>query len=235
VPLFDTGGTKYQWSPAYGLDNPTSWNPTATPGSSQSYTVIAQLASCIPDTDYVSLTIYQLPTVYAGADQRLLAGSVAQLDATGTLIAKYAWSPSGDLSCSTCASPLASMSVTTTFIVDVLSDYGCHAQDSVTILLYCDNSQIFIPNSFTPNGDGKNDVFYPRGKGVKNIKTFRIYNRWGELMYQNDNIGANDAGLGWDGSFKGGAPRPDVYVYLLEADCSTGEPISIKGDVTIIR
>ena len=235
VPLFDTGGTKYQWLPPIGLDNANVYDPVATPASSITYTVIAQLAGCIPDTDYVSLTIYPLPTVDAGPDQRLLAGSIAQLDATGTLIYKYSWSPTETLSCDSCANPIASMSVTTTYKVDVITTDGCTATDSVTITLYCDNSQIFIPNSFTPNGDGQNDIFYPRGKGVKNIKTFRIYNRWGELLYERDNIEANDASVGWDGTYKGGSPRPDVYVYLLEADCSTGQPISIKGDVTIIR
>lgn len=235
VPMFDTGGTKYTWIPALGLDNPHSSNPLAVPPSTQTYTVIAQLASCIPDTDYVTLTIWQLPTVDAGVDQRLLAGTPAQLSATGTLIDKYFWSPSGTLSCNTCANPVATMDVTTSYKVDVLSNQGCPASDSVTIFLYCDNSQIFIPNSFTPNGDGQNDIFYPRGKGVKNIKTFRIYNRWGELVFQHDDIEANDPTVGWDGSYKGDVPRPDVYVYLLEADCSTGEPIKIKGDITIIR
>lgn len=235
IALFDTGGTKYKWMPDFGLSSTTIFNPIATPASTVTYTVIAQIGSCIPDTDYVSLTIFQLPTVDAGPDQRLLAGSIAQLTSSGTLIASYAWSPSESLSCSDCANPVASMSVTTTYKVDVLSDHGCTATDSVRIVLYCDNSQIFIPNSFSPNGDGQNDVFYPRGKGVSNIKTFRVYNRWGELMYEQNNLDANDAAKGWDGSYKGGAPKPDVYVYLLEADCSTGEPISIKGDVTIIR
>ena len=123
----------------------------------------------------------------------------------------------------------------TTFTVDVLSDHGCKASDSVTILLYCDNSQVFIPNAFTPNGDGENDVFYPRGIGVKMIKTFRIYNRWGELLFERANITLNDASNAWDGSYKGGDPKPDVYVYIMEALCYTGEDITIKGDVTIIR
>lgn len=94
---------------------------------------------------------------------------------------------------------------------------------------------VFIPNSFTPNGDGKNDVFYPRGQGLKVIKTFRIYNRWGELLFEKDNFNLNDEQYGWDGSYKGDIPKPDVYVYLIEAVCYTGDDVFIKGDVTIIR
>ena len=127
------------------------------------------------------------------------------------------------------------MSVTTTYVVDVTSDHGCKNSDSVTIHLYCNTNQVFIPNSFTPNGDGQNDVFYPRGTGITMIKSFRIYNRWGELIFERDNIAINDASNAWDGSYGTSTPRPDVYVYVIDAICETGEPVFIKGDVTIIK
>jgi gliding motility-associated-like protein len=127
------------------------------------------------------------------------------------------------------------MSVTTTYVVTVADSFGCPASDSVTIHLFCDNNQLFLPNCFTPNGDGKDDVFYPRGKGVSIVKSFRIYNRWGELLFERDNINVNDASNAWDGSYNGGTPRPDVYVYVVDALCENGQPISVKGDVTIIR
>jgi gliding motility-associated-like protein len=127
------------------------------------------------------------------------------------------------------------MSVTTTYFVSVASDFGCPAGDSVTIHIFCDRSQLFIPNTFTPNGDGQNDVFYPRGSGVQTIKYMRIYNRWGELLFERQNFDVNDANAAWDGSFRGNKAKPDVYVYIIDAICETGEPINIKGDVTIIR
>ncbi len=235
VPLFDTGGTKYTWIPAAGLNNSTIANPIATPSVTTQYMVIAQLGSCIPDTNYVTVTVHQLPTVDAGPDQRLLAGSHAQIVATGTLISNYSWSPSSTLSCDSCYNPVASNMSTTTYTVTVTSDFGCKTSDSVTIFLFCDQSQIFIPNTFTPNGDGENDVFYPRGAGVSKIKAFRIYNRWGELLFERTNMGINDVSNAWDGTFNGGPARPDVYVYLIDAQCDTGEPLFIKGDVTIIK
>ncbi len=235
VQLYDSGGHKYLWLPGTGLNNNKISNPIATPPYTVIYMAIAQLGSCIPDTNYVTVIIYPLPTVDAGPDQKLLAGSTAQLQATGTDIMTYEWSPSETLSCTTCYNPVASMTMMTTYWVDVTSDHGCKAKDSVKILLYCDNSQVFIPNAFTPNGDGENDVFYPRGMGLKAIKTFRIYNRWGELLFERAGIKLNDAQNAWDGSYKGGDPKPDVYVYIMEAVCYTGEDITIKGDVTIIR
>jgi len=235
VTLFDSGGTKYTWIPNYGLDNNHSPTPVATPPYTTKYMAIAQLAGCIPDTNYVTVVIYPLPTVDAGPDQRLVAGSTANLNAKAHLATHYEWDNANTLTCDTCASTVASMTMTTTYAVTVTSEHGCKNSDSLTIKLYCGKSQIFMPNSFTPNGDGQNDLFYPRGTGVSIVKSFRIYNRWGELLFERSNFDLNDATYGWDGSYKGDTPRPDVYVYVVDAICDTGEPINIKGDVTIIR
>ena len=235
VSIYDSGATTFTWIPATGLSSSSIANPIADPAVTTTYTVIAQLGSCAPDVNYVTIIVYPLPTVDAGPDQTLIAGSIAQLQATGTDIYTYSWSPDATLNCSTCYNPAASMSVTTTYVVDVTSDHGCKNSDSVTIHLYCNTNQVFIPNSFTPNGDGQNDVFYPRGTGITMIKSFRIYNRWGELIFERDNIAINDASNAWDGSYGTSTPRPDVYVYVIDAICETGEPVFIKGDVTIIK
>ena len=235
VQIWDSGATKFTWMPPTGLSSTTVSDPIADPNVTTTYTVTAQLGSCAPDVNYVTIIVYPLPTVNAGDDQTLLAGSTAQLKATGNDINTYSWSPDETLSCSTCYNPVASMSVTTTYVVDVASIHDCRNSDSVTIHLYCSSGQVFIPNSFTPNGDGQNDLFYPRGTGISNIKSFRIYNRWGELMFERTNIAMNDETNAWDGTFGGATPRPDVYVYVVDAICETGEPIFIKGDVTIIR
>jgi len=235
VRLHDSGGTSYTWIPGTSLNDPNAAEPFANPTTTTRYRVIAYLGSCIPDTGAVWVKVHPLPTVDAGPDQKLVEGSIAQLQATGNLIEKYSWDADPTLSCTECAEPSASMSVTTTYAVHVASDFGCTASDTVTIHIYCDQSQIFVPNTFTPNGDGQNDVFYPRGVGVKIVKSFRIYNRWGELLFERSNIHLNDASQAWDGAYHGNAARPDVYVYILESFCETGEPINIKGDVTVIR
>jgi len=235
VPLYDTGATKFVWIPSEGLNDASTGSPIATPSITTTYEVIAQLAGCIADTNYVKVIVYPLPTVDAGNDQTLVAGSTAQIQATGTLIENYAWTPAESLNCNSCSNPVASMTVTTTYTVQVTSSFGCKSWDSVTIHLFCDKSQVFIPNTFTPNGDGQNDVFYPRGSGISLIKSFRIYNRWGELLFERSGIQINDVSNAWDGSYNGGTPRPDVYVYIIDALCDTGEPIDLKGDVTIIR
>ena len=235
VQLHDSGGTSYLWIPATGLSSALIADPFAAPPTTERYQVVAYLGSCVPDTATVWVTIHPLPTVEAGPSQRLVEGSVAQLHATGTFIEKYSWAKDPTLSCDSCFNPEATMSVTTTYYINVYSSFGCKASDTVTITIYCDKSQIFVPNTFTPNGDGENDVLYPRGKGISVIKSFRIYNRWGNLLFERAGIQINDAANAWDGSYQGSMPRPDVYVYVLDAVCETGEPINIKGDVTIIR
>ncbi len=235
IPLFDSGGTKYNWIPAAGLNDPHLPDPVATPTVTTNYMVIVQLAGCIPDTNYVNVIVHPFPTVDAGPDQRVVEGASAQLGATGRYIHTYKWDDPQSLNCDTCANPVATVSVTTTYTVTVASDFGCKSSDTVTVRIFCDKSQIFLPNSFTPNNDGQNDVFYPRGTGVSVVKSFRIYNRWGQMLFERSNINLNDASNAWDGWFEGDPPRADVFVYVVEAICETGEPIFIKGDVTIIR
>ena len=235
LQLFDSGATKFTWIPSTGLNSATIADPVATPGTSETYEVIAQLASCIPDTNYVTVTVYPLPTIHANGNQVIVDGSSANITSTGTNVATIGWYPSGTLSCDSCYDPVATPPGTTVYKVEVHSPFGCEASDSVLIKVVCDASQVFIPNSFTPNGDGNNDVFYPRGTGISQVKSFRIYNRWGELLFEKDNFELNDVNSAWNGSYMGGTPRPDVYVYIVDATCNNGEPLSIKGDVTIIR
>ena len=95
---------------------------------------------------------------------------------------------------------------------------------------------LFVPNAFTPNGDGQDDVFYPRsGDDVQMIKSFRVYDRWGELLFERENISPNDATNAWDGYYKNEKPRPDVYVWIVDAVCQNGVTTNKKGSVTIIR
>ena len=98
------------------------------------------------------------------------------------------------------------------------------------------STHLFVPNAFTPNGDGQDDVFYPRSGGeIKLISSFRIYNRWGELLFEKEKFLPNDATKAWDGSYKGEPPLSEVYVWVVEGICENGKKFNSKGSVTIIR
>ncbi|WP_165836287.1 PKD domain-containing protein [Taibaiella soli] len=229
------GGQRYQWSPAASLDNSTSKTPKASPTTNTKYMLISWEGSCIPDTDYVNIVVHPKPIVDAGSDQQIVAGNTAVLHGNGSGIRQYVWSPEETLSCDSCANPTASPKLTTTYTLLGYTDFGCVDSDVVTIHILCDQSQVFVPNSFTPNGDGHNDYFYPRGKGLDKVKSFRVFNRWGEMVYERTSFDLNDKTTGWDGTFKGQQLHADVFVYMIEGVCDNGESISWKGDVTLIR
>ncbi len=132
-----------------------------------------------------------------------------------------------------------SHSVTDTGIFWVSGSDSCAAfvSDTFRIRGVCDcDMSLFVPNTFTPNGDGQNDVFYPRcGSGISKVTRFQVYNRWGTLLFERENISPNDAINSWDGSFQGSLPLPDVYIYVVDAICENGKVINKKGSVTVIR
>ena len=108
--------------------------------------------------------------------------------------------------------------------------------DTVSIHVTCGDGQTFIPNTFTPNGDGVNDRFFVSGKGIGLITNLMVYNRWGQVVFEAHNIMANDAGAGWDGTFKGLVLEPDVFVYIVDAVCESGATkYHITGDVSLVR
>jgi gliding motility-associated-like protein len=236
VQFFAGGASVYQWTPPYGLSDPHSAEPFAYPMVDQHYTLISRLAGCIPDTDYVNLTVHPTPTVEAGASQTMIAGNTVHLEAVTTgIITKYLWTPTegiwDPLSPSTDAAPKR----TTIYKITVTTEFGCTATDTVRVVVLCDNSQVYLPNTFTPDGNGVNDVFYPRGRGIANIDHFRIYDRWGEVVFERNNIAVDDKNNGWDGKKGGRALSPDIFVYTVEATCDTGEPIKWQGDVMLLR
>lgn len=235
IMLHASGGDVYTWYPPEHLDNSHIANPTASPHITTDYTVIVKEAGCQPDTDRVRVTVHPRPSLYAGEDRSIIAGNSTQLTLAAADVISYEWSYDAALSCTQCTDPVATPVTTTTYTVSGVSDWGCHDSDKVTITVLCDKSQAFIPNSFTPNGDGQNDVFYPRGTGINLVKSFRVYNRWGELVFERNGININDELNGWDGTYKGAALSPDVYVYVIQVQCQTGEQLDLKGDISIIR
>jgi gliding motility-associated-like protein len=122
-----------------------------------------------------------------------------------------------------------------TYHVRVTTQYGCEAEDDLRIIVACGKGAVYIPNAFTPNGDGKNDVFYIKGYGIQRVKSFRIFNRWGQLVFQRENFLPNDRNFGWDGTFNGKPADSGAFVYITEVVCNEGKPIVEKGTVVLIR
>ena len=141
------------------------------------------------------------------------------------------WTPSSTLSCINCISPIASPVVTTLYQIEVTNVAGCVAFDTVTIFVVPEYS-VFVPNVFTPNGDGNNDIFEIYGK-LKSIAflEIQVFNRWGEKVFE-----SNDHHFKWDGTFKGEIQTPAVFVWQLKLTFLDGHKEELrKGSVTLLR
>lgn len=125
---------------------------------------------------------------------------------------------------------------TNTYVVEVTDENGCRGEALISIMVDKPRG-VYIPTGFTPNGDLNNDLLIVYGKSlqIRNVVTFNVYDRWGELVYQDQNFKVNDDSRGWDGLFRGKACDPGVYVWYVEVEYQDGYREAWKGDVTLIR
>ena len=145
------------------------------------------------------------------------------------------WSPSTGLSCDTCYHTIAQPFQTTTYTVTITGDDDCPSTSSVTISVE-GKIDIYVPNAFTPNGDGINDIFMIYGKdGMAIIEEMIIFDRWGEIVFAIKDAPINFSGYGWDGTFKNKPMNPGVFVYVAKIRYLDGSIETVKGDVTLLR
>lgn len=232
-----SGAHHYRWYPSTGLNRDDVANPIASPRSTTNYMVVGyDNVQCFTDTLYVPITVFPQPQVDAGADRTINVGhSIDLVPTISPDVTEVTWSPTGSIFRSDYPSITVKPNQTTTYTVEAKNAGGCVSQDNITIHVICTGANVFIPNTFSPNGDGSNDVFYPRGTGLFQIKSMKIFNRWGELVYQRNDFNPNDASKGWDGTYKGKQLGSDVYVYVIEIMCDNNTVLPFKGDVTLLR
>ena len=218
--LTASGGGSYLWN----TSDTVSVLPV-NPASSMSFSVTVT-NNCGTDMATINVVVNTPPTVSAGADQTINLGSSTAISGSGGI--NYVWSPSTGLSCTNCQSPTATPTVTTDYIVYVTDANGCSNSDTVRITVE-EAFDIFIPDAFSPNGDGENEMLFVRGNGIENL-LFRVYDRWGQMVFE-----TTDQLLGWDGTFKGSALNEGVFVYILEGNYIGGIQFDQKGNITLHR
>lgn len=235
-----SGAEKYQWSPSIWIDNVNSASPKAKPDSSILYRVIGKDdRNCFQDTGFVAIKVYPKSKIKVelGNINTVNIGSNIKLSTTSSAdVTEWRWSPPRWLSCNNCAEPIATPKETITYSVIASNPGGCVSdREEVTLNVICNGANVFIPNTFSPNNDGNNDLFYPRGKGVFSIKNLKIINRWGEVVFEKFNFNPNDANAGWDGTYKGQKLQSDVFVYIADVVCDNNIHFPLKGNLTLIR
>jgi gliding motility-associated-like protein len=140
----------------------------------------------------------------------------------------YQWSPSVGLSKTNIANPIASPPVNTRYFVTSWTEAGCIAKDSIDVIVR-DETNLGLPNAFTP-GSAPNDLLRLNKNGIAVLKLFKVFNRWGAVIFETTNIDE-----GWDGTFNGKPQPMGVYVYMIDATTSTGKRFTKQGNVTLIR
>jgi gliding motility-associated-like protein len=231
------GADSYAWTPVAGLDNPGIADPTARPDTSTTYRVIgADNLGCCKDTGYISIRVNPIPTVEAGPDKTVNVGSTLDLvPVISPDVTEVIWQPTTGLFRNFYPGITVKPTENTEYTVEVKNRGGCRAKDFVTVFVVCNGANIFVPNTFSPNNDGTNDFFFPRGTGVFKIRNLRIFTRWGELIWDRSNFDANNPAFGWNGTNKGMQLNPDVFIYTLEIMCDNGSVITHRGNIALVK
>ncbi len=227
--LSATGGSTYSWAPAGSVNPANAANATATPLVTTVYTVTVSKGSCSA-TDSVKVTVTPAPAGAVCCNTTVVNGQSTVLVITPTGAGDtYVWTPATNLTCTSCASPTATPTVTTTYYVDITDTEGCSKKDSVIITVQENCGNIFIPKAFSPNNDGENDVLYVRGDCIKSMD-FTVFDRWGNKIFE-----SQDPSKGWDGKYNGQPMDAGTYVYYLTGQTIYNNTFTQKGNVTLVR
>lgn len=225
-------GSSYNWTPAAYLINASSLNPIAYPPRTTAFvlTVYDTLGCPKPGRDTVLVNVIPKLNPFAGRDTSVIVGQPLQFQASGG--SSYTWSPPTGLNNPSIADPVGVyVSEIDSIRYRVLVREGnCVDSAFVTVRVYKTPPYIFVPTAFTPNGDGLNDVVRPIAVGIKRINYFRIYNRWGQLVFS-----TTINGHGWDGKIGGREQGTNTFVWIVSALDYQDRPVFQKGTVTLIR
>ena len=234
LQLNGQGGVQYNWRPAALLTGNNSQQPTFKAlASTRFYLSVTDARGCVSlQEDDILVTVTPAVRISAGRDTVAAVNQPVQLKATELSTAgviRYNWSPAVYLNNPSTATPVATLPSDYTYTVTGTTADGCEGTDQVTIKVY-KGPEIYIATAFTPDGNGLNDELKAFPVGIKEFRYFRIYNRWGQLVFQ-----TSDPGKGWDGRFNGVRQPTGTFIWMAEATGYNGQLLVRKGTSTLIR
>lgn len=233
--LNGSGGVSFLWTPPTSLDDPTIFNPLVmqltSPITYYLSVVDAKGCNSLKD-DSVSISVTTPPVLYVGADTTIAIRQPLLLfarDVNNTGFDSWTWSPTYGLNDPFAANPISILDRDITYYVSASSATGCLAHDTIKVKVF-QGPELYVPNAFTPNGNSLNDILKVIPIGMKAFHFFRIYNRYGQLVFF-----TADPYTGWDGTFKGKLQSSGTYVWMAEAVDYRGNLVKANGTVMIIQ
>ncbi len=226
-----SGGIIYSWSPtaflnAANIPNPVSVKPTDNVRYVVTVRDVLGCPKAVKDT--MILYVAKIKADAGPRDTSVVLGQPLQLGASGST--NYAWTPTTWLNNPSISNPISLPQNNIEYVVRVSNAAGCFDTDTILVKVFKVKPDLYVPNAFTPNGDGNNDIFRPIAIGMKSIDNFQVYNRWGQMLYSGTGNGA-----GWDGTFGGKGQEAATYVWYAEGVDYLNNKIKRKGTVVLIR
>jgi len=222
VTLNAIGGTSYLWN-----TNATSSSINVNPSNTTGYNVKINRPGCNTDSVIQVLVVDSFQTISLCCNDTILSGSPIGLSVSPSNLSNYQWSPAEGLSCTDCTDPIVSPIVTTKYTVTYTNKYGCSTDTAVTVYVkpICN---IYIPNAFSPNGDGLNETFAPKGECIASY-SMNIYNRWGYLLY------STSTGTPWNGNCNNKKVPEDIYTYQINLMDVFKQQHAYIGSVAVLK
>lgn len=240
-----TIGTNYTWRPIATLSNlgdgritslPLTLQALAKPLYNTNYILTVLNAGC-PNALNDTFQVQVAPPIIvsAGNDTSIVFGQPLQLQATVNVETAniFTWTPATGLNYTNIPNPVAVLgqnAQSIEYTVKVANAAGCYGTDAIKVKLFRTLPDIFVPNAFSPNGDRRNDIVYPVCVGITRLDYFRIYNRWGQLIFSTTTINK-----GWDGTLGGVQQSSGTFVYMVQGVDITGRVITKKGALQLVR
>ncbi len=232
LQLYATDAVYYSWTPANEVSDASIQNPYAFPDSTTTYEVYAVDQNGCDDSDSITVTVQPYPEFWLYYDTAIFLGQTggAQVYSNMSNLI-FQWSPPNGLSCTTCLNPDMNPEYTTTYTLNVSDPNGCFSIDTLIEVIVHRDYAYHIPNAFSPNGDGLNEEALVYTWGIKRIKEFSIFNRWGEMVFTTDKFN-----VGWNGVYKGVLqPGQTVFAYRVVLERFTGDEIQEYGKIVLVR
>lgn len=227
VPLTATGSDLKWYTSIGGIGSSTAPTPSTTSAGTTTYYVTQTIGGCESEPTAIDAIIIPGVLVNAGPDLILYKGNTITISAS-TTATSYTWTPATGLSATDVLNPVCSATESTTYYLTVTDANGCTNIDSVEVSVFDPN--IYMPNAFSPNNDNENDHLMPIYFGIQELYHFRIFNRWGEKIFETNQLSSF-----WDGTYKN-TPQPiGTYVYDIEALDFNNRKVKLSGNISLLQ